>query len=165
MLLVSHTDPLFGDHLRGATTCPSPWDSLAHPPRAAATRRSAPGAGARAAATSRSSGGALARPRPEPVSAGAAAAWGRRADRPGEAGAREDSRPGTGSPRRRRRERGAKEEGNATSGPRSSPLELLGFGCQRQHWLDSAPRKCGPRLRERASGRGKAGAAARAQPP
>lgn len=53
VLLVSHTDPLFGDHLRGATTNPNHLLASLAPPLTAATPRSR----CRAAGTGRFSGG------------------------------------------------------------------------------------------------------------
>lgn len=118
VLLVSHTDPLLGDHLRGATTCPShPSDSLPLGP----LRRSAPGARA-AAGMRRFSGGALA-PDTGPERGGWALAgrgptdWGTSgwpAQRGGRAGGQQAA--GIGSPWSRR-ERGLKEEGKAARGP------------------------------------------------
>lgn len=100
-------------------------------------RRSAPGA--RAAGARRFSGRALA-PAAGPgrgerggwtlAGRGPPTDWGRRPDRPSEAGAQEETRPPRYSSHRRRRwERGVKEDGNATptSGPCSpSPRSTSG---------------------------------------
>lgn len=125
VLLVGHTDPLLGDHLRSATTCPGHrWASLARFSSGRCDQRSAPGA--RAAGARRLSGGALA-PAAGPGRGGRgvwALSWARAAgwlttpDRPAE----RDGRAGGGEQaavifsRLRcglRRERGVKEEENA----------------------------------------------------
>lgn len=135
VLLVGHPDPLLGDHLRGATCPKNPSDSLVRRSRTAGrlgSRRFTPptvtGPGMPERWEHRSAG-------KPPTTAVRAADGGWVGGAPG---ARTRSKSPTTGERSRQ--------------PRTTPA---GFGCQRQHWADPAPRKC--RLRPLRRGRARAG--------
>ena len=160
VLLVGHTDPLLGNHLRGATTCPGhPSVSLARFVSGRCDRRSAPGG--RAARARGLSGGALA-PTTGPgrgglrvwtlagrgptddagLSGRARRARGRcRAGRQNSLALPLWPPPGAWNVRGRKR---TQRNNETVQQPVAS--NCFGIRCQRQHWTGPAPRKCRLRL-------------------